>query len=590
MSSRESDKTPTYPGGIQAVLKQMEGRRDALGFAKDEALAGLDTDLHALTELIVPNPEKQPEFERPFRSDHHRKTFEVRRELYGSSELCALHGLTIAHLRKRSFPDHAPALFQKIWAEEYDHLLKHLDARWLVSAITTFGDHGVNAIQRSTGLALSTLFGTMKLYENERLYSGKTPDKPFALKDKVRASLPLEMDPYSITSGGLDVNMLGRLWQEACQDPVVAPLAQHLIDLLIHDDRTVFRRLMTMRKRKKRQEERPAGTHEEEAPNSVVVPDNPRALDVRTLRWGIVATIKAPLTDIARFVAHHLELGAHEIWIYLDQPDAAVADYFAPFSQVKIIQCDDAYWKATGKNRMEQHQLRQAFNATRTLREAAGSIDWLAHIDVDEFLLPDSDIVSALATASPKTAFLRIPAIEALADDAGTPTAFKRTHLAAGVAKAKLEDIYPTFGMHLWGGFLSHVSGKVFARTGIEDARFGIHTLKYQGTEITDNQDLTSVAVAHFHAPSWEHFKQHLEFRQTKGSYRRKTDDPDKILLGDILDLLIEEDGEDGLRALFDEVALDTPDLRQRLSEHGMLVEHDFDLDGAVRRVFGDLP
>ena len=155
MSSRESDKTPTYPGGIQAVLKQMEGRRDALGFAKDEALAGLDTDLHALTQLIVPNPEKQPEFERPFRSDHHRKTFEVRRELYGSSELCALHGLTIAHLRKRYFPDHAPALFQKIWAEEYDHLLKHLDARWLVSAITTFGDHGVNAIQRSTGLALS---------------------------------------------------------------------------------------------------------------------------------------------------------------------------------------------------------------------------------------------------------------------------------------------------------------------------------------------------------------------------------------------------------------------------------------------------
>ena len=162
--------------------------------------------------------------------------------------------------------------------------------------------------------------------------------------------------------------------------------------------------------------------------------------------------------------------------------------------------------------------------------------------------------------------------------------------MAAGVAKAKLEDIYPTFGMHLWGGFLSHVSGKVFARTGIEDARFGIHTLKYQGAEITDNQDLTSVAVAHFHAPSWEHFKRHLEFRQTKGSYRRKTDDPDKILLGDILDLLIEEDGEDGLRALFDEVALDTPDLRQRLSEHGMLVEHDFDLDGAVRRVFGDLP
>ena len=588
MSSRDNS-TPTYPGGIQAVLQQMEGRRAPLTFAKGEALMPLDCDLQDMRAQTVADPETDTAYKRPFKSEHHRKGFEVRRELKGSSELSALHGLVIAHLRKRDFPEHAPALFQRLWAEEHDHLLQQLDARWLVSAITTFGDHGVNAIQRSTGLALSTLFGTMKLYESERLFSGKTPDKPFALKGKARATLPLEMDSYAIAGGGLDVNMLGRLWQEASQDPVIAPLAQHLIGLLIHDDRTVFRRLMIMRKRKLRQEQT-GKTDQPDNDNYVAVPANPAAHDVGKLRWGIVSTIKAPLADIARFAAHHIELGAQQIQIYLDTPDSTTEAFFRDHPQVQITQCDDSYWATIGKPRMPQHQLRQAHNATRALRQSAGKLDWLAHIDVDEFLLPADGVAAALAAAPKDAAFLRIDPIEALAVSQGTPVAFKRTHLSAGVAKAKLEDIYPTFGMHLWGGFLSHVSGKVFARTGIDDTRFGIHTLKHHGAEISNHAPLPQITVAHFHAPSWDQFKHHLEFRQTKGSYRRKDDDPDKIMLADILDMLIEEEGDSGLRALFDEVAADTPELRQKLSDHGMLVEHDFDLDAAARRVFGKVP
>ncbi|KAG1715400.1 ATP-dependent RNA helicase RhlE [Nymphon striatum] len=59
----------------------------------------------------------------------------------------------------------------------------------------------------------------MKLYESERLYSGITSDRPFTVVSKARGPLPLEMDQYSVLHGGLDINMLGRLWQEAEGDP-----------------------------------------------------------------------------------------------------------------------------------------------------------------------------------------------------------------------------------------------------------------------------------------------------------------------------------------------------------------------------------
>lgn len=135
----------------------------------------------------------------------------------------------ISHLRKRDWPDHAPALFQRLWAEQANHLLAYLDPRWLVSAITTFGDHGANTTQRATGLAMTAFFGTMKLYESERLYSGRTPERPFMLEDRKRAQLPMDMDPYAITSGGLDINLIARLWREAEGCAIIAPLAHRLL-------------------------------------------------------------------------------------------------------------------------------------------------------------------------------------------------------------------------------------------------------------------------------------------------------------------------------------------------------------------------
>lgn len=576
--------TPTYKGGIQAILAQYEARRAPLPDGQGHGLPAADADLTGYAAVTVPDPADGP-FAPPFTDNLQRKTYQLRAQLQGGSELAVLHGLTISHLRKRGYPDQAPLLFQRMWAEQGAHLLDQLDARWLVSAVTTFGDHGTTAVQRSTGLALTALFGMMKLYESERLYSGKSPDKPFPVTDRVRAKLPLQMDAYALVNGGLDVNLIARLWQEAAGDPVIQPLAHHLLDLLIHDPGGVFRRLSIMSARKTRRDK---AETDAKAVNVAPVPALPRKT-AETLRWGLVSTVKAPLQQIARFAAHHLDLGAQVLHLHLDVPDDDAAAFLSRHPRVHVTQCDEAYWQASGRARMEAHQLRQAFNATRTLRTCMGSLDWLGHIDHDEFLIAAHPMTEILAGISPDVALVRVPPAEALAREDGVPRHFKLTHKQAGVKKALLQEIYPTFGLHLFGGFLSHTGGKIFARPGIPDTRLGIHTLKYKGNDATNRTKPEGLFLAHFHAPTWAQFKDHLTFRREKGSYRFNDARPE-MGQGALLHYLDQHEGEAGLRAFFDEVCADSAELCDRLAAHGMLLTHDFDFDACVRRVFGDLP
>jgi hypothetical protein len=581
-------RTPTYPGGIDAILSQYEGRRDGFSYAPGEALPVPDVDLAALEHRLVANPKDDARYRPPFRSSFQRKCFALREELQGLSELVFLNGLLIAHLRKRDFPDHAPALFHRLWAEHGTHLLHHLDARWLVSAVTTFGDHGLTPVQRSTGLAMTALFGMMKLYESERLYSGRPPERPFTL-EKVNSKLPLQMDAYSLTNGGLDVNLIGRLWQEAEQDPVIAPLAHHLLDLMIHDDTTLFRRLRIMRKRKLRQKEAKAAPRTTSPSNAAPAPPHHADLTAETLRWGLVSTIKAPLPQIARFAAHHIEMGADALHIFLDDPDADTAAFLARHPKITVTQCDETYWRAQRRDRMAAHQQRQAFNSTRTLQSVGPDLHWLGHIDVDEFLISETPLDQALARIAPHTCMVRIPPAEALAPETGPVQHLKLSHAQAKVPKAQLQEIYPTFGLHLHGGFLSHTAGKIFARAGIPDTRMGIHALKYHGQDVTNTVKPAGLYLAHFHAPSWDHFRAHLEFRRRQGSYSRVSERPE-MGQAELFQFLAEEEGDEGLKAFFHEVCADTPELRQALDQRGMLLRHRFDFDGAVSRVFGQMP
>ncbi len=253
----------TFDGGLDAVVSLWQRRRRAMVYAGDEALAPLDADLAALaaTRLVV-----EPLPPGAKLTGYAAKRIEIAGTLAGKSELALLNGLLIANLRKRRWPAHGPALFQRIWVEQGAALLAELDTRWLISSAITFSDHGVNERQRRTGQALAVLFSLMKLYEYERLYAGQYPDVAFASTKRVVAPLPMGMEPFSLTTGGLDVNLIAPIWEEARRDTVIAPLARHLLQVLDGDGGTLFRRLKLMRqermvllqRKQRRQEKRAA--------------------------------------------------------------------------------------------------------------------------------------------------------------------------------------------------------------------------------------------------------------------------------------------------------------------------------------------
>ncbi|MDZ7709238.1 MAG: glycosyltransferase family 2 protein [Roseovarius sp.] len=315
--------------------------------------------------------------------------------------------------------------------------------------------------------------------------------------------------------------------------------------------------------------------------------------------WGVVATIKAPARDILNFAAHHLDLGAHRVHIYLDAPNPEAETALRDHPKCRVILCDEGYWRRRRKRagRPEAHQPRQSLNATHCLQRRP-QVDWLAHIDVDEFLWPGTPLPEQLATLPDDALSARVRPIEALAPDAGDPPSggvqwFKSCARLPGQRRAETEAIYPEYGAHLNGGFLSHVAGKVFVRTGVEGVHMRIHNA-FRGKEMDATPpEMPETRLCHLHATDWDHWRATYAYRLAHGSYREglKPTAPDGTGLNMhalFRRLEEEEGGEAALRRFWEEVCVATPGLRARLAAHGHLHAVALDLDAKRARHFPD--
>ncbi len=239
---RDSDET--FPGGIGTLLPQYQKRRALLTHDTGQELPPLDVDFKALARLPLP-PQMLPRPEGLSRVA--KKRHMLLGELAGHSELALLHGLLVSHLRKHTYPDRAPALFRRLWAEEEEWLLAHLPTRWLISAVITFAEHGETKTDRNLAARMNMLFSLMKIYEAERCFSGKSAQEPFKVKDRNKAPLPMGMKDFSVLQGDLEAHLLAPLWRDAKHAPATGTLVRHLLTTLNSDDGTVFRRFALMR-------------------------------------------------------------------------------------------------------------------------------------------------------------------------------------------------------------------------------------------------------------------------------------------------------------------------------------------------------
>ena len=304
-------------------------------------------------------------------------------------------------------------------------------------------------------------------------------------------------------------------------------------------------------------------------------------------RWGIVSTIKAPKAEILDFAAYHLELGAQRLYIHLDDPDPDTLATLKAHPKIRVFACDAAYWRKQGVKRPAKHQARQTFNATRIYRRPA-EVDWLIHMDVDEFLWPEGRVDQRLGALPATTLCARVRPFEALAGDG---TQFKGFIPAGPAREAVVERLYPRFGAFVKGGFLSHLAGKLFVRTGLGDLTVKIHNI-FRGEEMNPAEvELEAIRLLHCHAKSWEQWMSAFRYRLEHGSYRAelapaRARDKGGLTLHEVLSTIHRAEGDAGLRAFYDELCADTPRLRAALQAEGLLYTCDLGLGEKTRKQF----
>lgn len=317
--------------------------------------------------------------------------------------------------------------------------------------------------------------------------------------------------------------------------------------------------------------------------------------------WSVVGTLRAGRDEVLDFAAWHLELGARRLHLHLDDPDDPVLEILRAHPRIRAVRCDARWWARRSRHgRPARHQVRQVLNATHCYREKARTT-WLAHLDVDEFLLPgDGPVDRALAALPAACMVARIRPFEVLAPPGdtprgtGTPVRLKGFALDRARRDRETEAIHPEFGRHLNGGMLSHAAGKLLVRTGLPEAELRIHNVFSAAGQNPGQVELAEIALAHFHARSWADWLARYRFRLARGAYRAemrpaRPQAPGARNLHAVLSRLEAEEGEAGLRRFHDEVCADTPDLRDRLRARGLLREVTMDLPRLRARHFPGL-
>jgi len=190
-------------------------------------------------------------------------------------------------------------------------------------------------------------------------------------------------------------------------------------------------------------------------------------------RWGTVLTADEPPALLAAYVAHHLDLGAAEVHLYLDRPDDPGADMLSSLDGVHVTRCDAAHWSALG-GRPQVHVQRQTLNANHAYGRAG--TDWLLHSDADEYLTGDPDRSLAGVDASIDTVIVpvgeRVFAGEELSDDL-----FHGHVLWAFESGRAARRVFGPDAKYLLKGMTAHTAGKSFSRVG-RNRFVGIHKTK----------------------------------------------------------------------------------------------------------------
>ncbi|MEM1100892.1 MAG: glycosyltransferase family 2 protein [Pseudomonadota bacterium] len=191
------------------------------------------------------------------------------------------------------------------------------------------------------------------------------------------------------------------------------------------------------------------------------------------MSWGTVTLADEPLELLVAFAAWHRKVGAAEIHIYLDRPIQPAAEVLAAMPGVVVTPCDAAFWAAQGDRPFLQTR-RQEIVANLAYR--ASAVDWLAHIDADEFIMPEPGFAAELAAIPEVIAGTTLPVMERVWEAEQPPKTLFDGYFRVPIPgrHALNRHFNGKAARFLFQGFASHTAGKTLVRTGREIG-MGIH-------------------------------------------------------------------------------------------------------------------
>ncbi|MEB8388646.1 glycosyltransferase family 2 protein [Rhodobacteraceae bacterium KMM 6894] len=310
--------------------------------------------------------------------------------------------------------------------------------------------------------------------------------------------------------------------------------------------------------------------------------------------WGIVMTVHEPAQLVLANVGWHLGTGASEIHVYLDDPEDPVAEPLEALGRVRIVRCGDAHWHRTAPSgrRPPTHRRRQGLNANHAL--ARCEVDWLIHMDADEFLVQHRPVGEEMAAVRALECELYFAVAERMYLPGPQHSIFDGVFRTCTRAQLRRSDGVDTarliYGDHvdcLDFGVLGHSAGKCAVPRG-EDYRLGIHwSFRGDSRKRSERFRSTSAQLYHFDG---------LTRLQWLTKLRRYTEyDPEDFNIADHRQAQIDltasvATAPGGYEVLHDELKVLAPQLQDRLRALGLLIETPFDPVPVLREVLGDLP
>ncbi len=230
-------------------------------------------------------------------------------------------------------------------------------------------------------------------------------------------------------------------------------------------------------------------------------------------RWGVASTIRARAEYVADFVRHYLDLGAAEIFLFLDDPATAATAPVDRDPRIKTIVCDADFWRSGRPAKLNDRQLA---NLRHALSNAG--VGWMLNADLDERVSCQAFLSEMLEGVKSDVLSISLPPMEAVYDAFPSVSSAFRTpwfkpvlaerEASQSGANAILFEMHGDLARLTRHGLFGHIRGKYLVRTGVPDIDLRLHAVVSPDPAAITGLRIAGLELLHFDTLTFEDWRE----------------------------------------------------------------------------------